>query len=88
MNNEEKLINDIRDLRDVLGNSEWETTRLQIEGKNIEEQVTHMVTTYPEVWGPHGSMRFWLERKCEELGINTDVDPWDHGMGPGDLGTN
>ena len=47
---------------------------LKMTEMTFETQVSHMISTYPEIWGIGGSKRTWLERKCSEVGLAIDEE--------------
>ena len=74
-----KLIKSLRDLAKQIDDSEMSVIESISVGRSPEDQIAHMIETYPEVWGKGGTMRPWLEMKAHELGVNADWMPSDEG---------
>jgi len=71
MNNE--LIQALREMQVQLEKTTRSSEQVRNHVVNYEKQISHMIETYPEIWGKGGLKRNVLERKAEEYGIDGDL---------------
>lgn len=87
---ENDLVKALRDLREQIEKSQkiadervnalFFANIREMSPRISEDQIQHMIATYPEVWGKGGTMRPWLERWASEHGIDGDFGlPSDQG---------